>query len=293
MNNGDDKLDQKTKDRIKAENVFTAKLEAIKKEVIKQTVLDVFKKLDLVKSSASSISDADLIDYLDLQGNYYMQKDIELLSKADQHLMMQAKNDWIAQKNAAVMELSASLGEPSFGRAREAVTQQSNGDVVFRTSDSQPGMGGVLVGSNSNWCSAYTQLATKMRYSSSYRYDLACVASSMLYVSSFGNGVFAESQNVFLLSVEPPLYSMQESLLFGDFNGNGKDELGIITSQGLCIFDRAESGYWYSTGYHKPWGARPWYTVQEGGVRVGDFNGDGRDDIWYHDKKCWPQLFEF
>lgn len=264
-------------------------LEAIKSQVLTKDVLDVFDIIDTV----------DPISYLELQGNYYIQEDSPFLSEEQLSLVYKAKNDWISRKSEWLGDAIMHLNEPEASH-RQAITRSSS-DVVFKTLDRQLGSKGVISsGSAYGWCENMTQHhIVKMMYSNPKVAEVACIVGSVIYASHVKEGAFIEGRRIAtkfiiqpgLAPLTPETNDFANSFFVGDFNGDGKDEIGLSNPDGFRIYrseSTAESADWYSRtrSAKKAWctDVRNKYSVFEAGIRVGDFNGDRRADLWCHNK---------
>ena len=256
---------------------------------------------------ASSIGSVDsFANYLDMQSPYYMSLHLPFLSSQDlaslisaRSQVSNARSDFLSNSTRLVNDNDA---DNSGGR------QAASTDVVLRSIDKQSqSIGKFSVGLNEAWCvlpgssQAYT-----IRYSSAKKHDLMCVSEDPnflnMYVSSFGDNGFLDSYAISLdkffirdasgaivgNQLEYRSFRFTYSMFTGDFNGDGKDEIGTSHPDGLRIYHEEEPFTWYSRsgaakdGWCTYSGAQ--VPVQESGIRVGDFNGDGKADLWCHNK---------
>lgn len=77
-----------------------------------------------------------------------------------------------------------------------------------------------------------------------------------------------------------------EKLFVGDFNGDGRDDLLCYANAGRKRIDFADSyGRFYGTDFDTqayPSAAQNWCTNSGESIYVGDYNGDGKDDLLCH-----------
>ena len=144
-----------------------------------------------------------------------------------------------------------------------------------------------------------------------------------LYTLSFKDNAFGESrsiasQNNFFVkdgvgdlpdgSTDYLAYRVTWSLFTGDFNGDGLDEIGLSHPDGLRIYHLEKNSEtnkpsgWYARRTYQATssdvfpvkGQYQWCTlqpnadqipIQKSGIKVGDFNGDKKDDLWCHNRE--------
>ncbi|CAH1691233.1 hypothetical protein CHELA1G11_20852 [Hyphomicrobiales bacterium] len=103
-------------------------------------------------------------------------------------------------------------------------------------------------------------------------------AADVAYQIYLSNGTTFTSQGIQIIS-GLPLFTLQQGLQTGDFNGDGKADILLFAARG--------DGQWdvnvgISTGRsldRQIWGAPQWVSTGGGNIVIGDYDGDGRSDV--------------
>ena len=287
----------------------------------------------------------DTTMYFEVEGNFYMQERFKYLNKDDLDQLIKTRNNYMVEKDSILAKLSSSsyiatnntvdnynnltsnysTGDASVGYRSASTQDYSSSIAIFTPFGLKDSIGVFTIGTETTWCSnMLTMSILKIRYSSPYKADLVCATNTinagiMLSLSSFENGAFLEKKAIIdslsikngdidLIKNELGDGDVTESIFFGDFDGDGRDELGLAHSNGYRIYKHeAPPGEftkqwvsrignsketWCNESRNVP-GNNAVKSIQRHGIRVGDFNGDGKDDLWCHNYQTGHNFLRF
>ena len=243
----------------------------------------------------SSRNITDYLQYLEFQGYTYIQRDFKAVTEEELSTLFTSKSNFFEERQKYMPLYNFTLANGTTSAARHMESQNAPG-VSFKAIDKQyDHAGAVNVGSDSSWCSSSRIMHARL--SSKSTSDLLCVQNGTLSSSSFFNYGFGESWNL-NVSTAPKLdifknleFQLPRTIFFGDFDGDGKDEIGAFlinsTFNGFYIYSVAApeaTPIYYNTStvaanlVKSNFNSNP----AEHGIVVGDYNGDGKDDILFH-----------
>ncbi len=155
----------------------------------------------------------------------------------------------------------------------------SSGDGTFATPAQWPS-------SSTPWCSpANLQMGD---FNGDGKQDLMCMgtganANQQIVAFSNGDGTFAQPSGW-----QPPFCASPGNIQFGDLDGDGKTDMVCNRSNGSSqvAFSFGDGTFDVSAN----WTNSGAYWCASGSVKIGDFNGDGRDDLACEDSSNYIEV---
>ena len=283
---------------------------------------DIFNEITKETESEDAALKADIKDIFAFKKdsfNFGIDLKEKNLSQEEIHKLFEAQKLYWAKQNLLVSALYSNIDDQAvlkynnsaaYNLTSEQASNSSNRKAYIQEENLSPmyftpvglkdSVGIFSVGMDESWC--YTGLFYKLKFSSPYKYDIVCfwfpnnyIGAEILFSS---NNIFFEGinsiiyDNIIIRNGDGPVLNSEPKnvwnhIFFGDFDGDGLDEIGISYVSGFRIYkhDKKEWMWVSRIGSQKEnWCARAVDSILIEGIRVGDFNGDGRDDLWCHNK---------
>lgn len=274
--------------------------------VLNNNVLELFTR--------KSFNTTDkVLSYLEFQGNHYLGLDFAGYNETERSLITDAKARFFEEKQKLVNEMLSQEGNAinvtTQGREAEAANIPDYLPFVsLNRQDGNPGQ--FSVGLDNYWCTGTNYRVLSIRLSNSKQDDIVCISDGSISFTSMMHNGFPESYLVSPLVVDvngnivediSVNHYLKDSIFFGDFDGDGKlNEFGIALADGFLLYQivkHPSQPKQYQIIRHTTqknlfcWHTRSWgYSITRLGIKVGDINGDGKEDIWCHDQNGFHAL---
>lgn len=243
-----------------------------------------------------------VLSYLEFQGNHYMGLDFSSYNDTERGVIADAKIRFFEEKQKLVNEMLSQEGSAinTTTQRREAKAANIPDYLPFIPLNRQDGSPGQFsVGLDDYWCTGTSYRVLSVKLTHTGKDNIVCLSDGSISFTGMNYNGFPESYFVDTRVVNTGEdlsvgHALKDSVFFGDFDGDGREnEFGIALNDGFLLYQLVENpanaNYYQIVRHTSQKNLFCWHVKQGGysitrfGISVGDFNGDGKDDIWCFD----------